>query len=197
MDGFVDLIKDLLIEDGIESPSIYCREKLQLPGYYRPEKKWDLLVIADGCLLATVEFKSQVGPSYGNNYNNRTEEAIGSAQYLWTAYREGAFEPSSRPWVGCLMLLEEEEKSTKPVGVREPHFRIFDDFRDASYAKRYEVLLTRLVRERLYDGACFLLSERRKGRKGSFREPAPELTFQNFASSLLGRAIAHVKTHRS
>jgi len=41
----------------------------------------------------------QVG-SFGNNYNNRTEEALGSAVDLWAAYREGAFKPSRGPWFG-------------------------------------------------------------------------------------------------
>jgi hypothetical protein len=54
-------------------------------------------VVADGRLLAGVEFKSQVG-SFGNNYNNRTEEAIGSATDIWAAYREGAFKPSVHGW---------------------------------------------------------------------------------------------------
>jgi len=52
--------------------------------------------------VAAIEFKSQVG-SFGNNYNNRTEEAIGSASDIWGAYREGAFKPSARPWLGYLM----------------------------------------------------------------------------------------------
>lgn len=42
-------------------------------------------------MIAAVELKSQVGPSFGNNCNNRTEEAIGTAHDFWTAYREGAF----------------------------------------------------------------------------------------------------------
>src|SRR5471030_2748197 len=74
---------------------------------YRPEKKWDLIVISNKQLVCVMEFKSQVGPSFGNNFNNRTEEAIGSATDIWAAYREGAFKPSSRPWLGYLMLLEE------------------------------------------------------------------------------------------
>jgi hypothetical protein len=45
-----------------------------------------------------MEFKSQIGPSFGNNFNNRTEEALGSATDIWAAYREGAFKPSSRPF---------------------------------------------------------------------------------------------------
>ena len=54
---------------------VYCEKYVEIPGWYRPEKKWDLLVVADNKLLAGIEFKSQVG-SFGNNYNNRTEEAI-------------------------------------------------------------------------------------------------------------------------
>src|SRR3954453_10608895 len=56
----------------------------------------------------------QTNRASSNNYTNRTEEAIGSATDLWTAYREGAFKPSPRPWVGYLMLLEEASQSTQP-----------------------------------------------------------------------------------
>ena len=47
-----------------------------------------------------VEFKSQVGPSFGNNFNNRTEEAIGNAEDIWTAYREGRFGRHRAPLLG-------------------------------------------------------------------------------------------------
>lgn len=136
---------------------------------------------ASACLLAGIEFKSQVG-SFGNNYNNRTEEAIGSATDVWAAYREGAFKPSARPWLGYLMLLEEAPGSLAPVRAREPHFNVFPEFKESSYAKRYEILLTKLVRERLYDAACFLMSNAKGGPKGLYREPAPELNFQNFST---------------
>ena len=163
------------------------------PGWFRPEKKWDLLVVVDSCLIAAIEFKSQVG-SFGNNYNNRTEEALGSATDIWAAYREGAFKPSVRPWLGYLMLLEEAPDSTRPVRAQEPHFKVFEEFRSASYAKRYEILLTKLVRERLYDSACFLLSSRESSPSGEYREPAPELSFENFITSLMARAIACKKS---
>lgn len=195
MNGFITLIRDLLCENGLPEAHVHCEKYVELPGWYRPEKKWDLLIVADGKLLAGVEFKSQVG-SFGNNYNNRTEEAIGSASDIWAAYREGAFKPSARPWLGYLMLLEEAPKSLAPVRAREPHFKVFPEFRDASYAKRYEILLTKLVRERLYDAACFLMSNATYGPTGVFREPAPELSFQNFTASLLAKAIAVAKTKR-
>jgi len=193
MNGFVSLVHDLLCENGVPKTEIYCEKSMELPGWYRPEKKWDLLIVSDGQLLAGIEFKSQVG-SFGNNYNNRTEEAIGSATDLWAAYREGAFEPSARPWLGYLMLLEEAPGSLSAIRAREPHFNVFPEFKEASYAKRYEVLLTKLVRERLYDSACFLMSNAEDGHKGVYKEPASELSFRNFIEPLLAKAIALART---
>jgi len=193
MNGFVNLVRDLLCENGIVRAHVYCEKYVEIPGWYRPEKKWDLLIVSDGKLLAGIEFKSQVG-SFGNNYNNRTEEAIGSATDIWAAYREGAFKPSARPWLGYLMLLEEAPGSLSPVRAREPHFKVFPEFKEASYAKRYEILLTKLVRERLYDAACFLMSNSADGLKGVYSEPASELNFQNFVASLMAKAIAVAKS---
>lgn len=193
MNGFVNLVRDLLCQSGLPEANVYCEKHVELPGWYRPEKKWDLLVVSDEKLVAGIEFKSQVG-SFGNNYNNRTEEAIGSATDIWAAYREGAFKPSGRPWLGYLMLLEEAPGSVSAVRAREPHFKVFPEFREASYAQRYEILLTKLVRERLYDAACFLLSRAIDGVEGIYREPSAELNFQNFIASLLAKAIAVSKT---
>lgn len=194
MDGFVSLVRDHLCRNGLPKAHVYCEKKIELPGWYRPEKQWDLLVVADGQFLAGIEFKSQVG-SFGNNYNNRTEEAIGSACDIWAAYREGAFKPSARPWLGYLMLLEEALGSLSPVRAQEPHFKVFPEFKVASYAKRYEILLTKLVRERLYDSACFLLSDAKSGLRGGYKEPSAELNFEKFMASLLGRAISVARTN--
>lgn len=192
LNGFVKLMGDLLIESGIHDATIHTRENV-LPGYFRPTKEWDLVVVVDGNLLASIEFKSQAGPSYGNNFNNRVEEALGSATDLWTAYREGAFKPSQRPWLGYFMLLEKERKSTSPVSVQEPHFKVFEVFRKVSYARRYQLFCERLVRERLYDATCFLLSDRQGGLKGKYSEPAEELSFRNFSISLMARATAFAR----
>lgn len=148
-----------------------------------------MVVVVEGTFVASIEFKSQVG-SFGNNFNNRVEEAVGNATDIWTAYREGAFAPSPQPWLGYLMLLEECEKSTSPVGVKEPHFKVFEDWRGASYAKRYEKFCERMVRERLYQSACFLLSDRERGISGYYSEPSTELGFESFAASLIGHAAA-------
>ena len=189
LDGFVELVRDYLIECKVRRSHIFLHRKVELPGWFRAEKQWDLLVVIDGRLIVAMEFKSQVG-SFGNNFNNRTEEALGSATDIWTAYREGAFALSQRPWLGYVMLLEEAGNSMSPVGVKQPHFPVFQEFQEASYAKRYEILLTKLVRERLYDSATLLLSSRSSIDDGGFRQPSQELSFEGLLVSLKARASA-------
>ncbi len=99
------------------------------------------MVVVEDLLLASIEFKAQVGPSFGNNFNNRVEEAIGNSIDLLTAFREGKFKPSQRPWLGWLMLLEDAPKSTSPVRVGEPHFKVFSEFEKTSYARALRAVL--------------------------------------------------------
>ncbi|MEN8220150.1 MAG: PaeR7I family type II restriction endonuclease [Pseudomonadota bacterium] len=192
LDGFIHLLATILEDAGLPNNTIFTN-KTVIPGYFRPTKDWDLIAVVDGELLATIELKSHVGPSFGNNFNNRVEEALGSATDVLTAYREGAFKPSQKPWLGWLMLLEDTRKSQTPVRVSEPHFEVFKEFKEASYAKRYELFCERLVRERLYDATCLLLSDRDNGVNGSYSEPNIEVNFKNFATSLSAHAIAFAK----
>jgi hypothetical protein len=188
MDGFVRLVRDLLLEANVPPECIAVDKRVELPGWFRAEKKWDLVIVHNSELLAAVEFKSQIGPSFGNNFNNRTEEALGSATDIWAAYREGAFKPSSRPHLGYLMLLENCDRARSPVQVSEPHFPVFPEFKTASYLDRYAILIEKLLRDRLYDSACFMLSNAGASKSGKFLEPNSELTFAKFVAPL----IAHV-----
>lgn len=190
MMGFCAVVRQMLVDNGVQDVHIFVDAKLELPGYFRPTKSWDMLVVSAGNLIAALEFKSQRGPSFGNNFNNRTEEAIGTAHDLWTAFREGAFGTNPRPWLGWVMLLEECERSTTPVKVAEPHFKVFPEFRGASYAKRYELLLQRLVREKLFDRAAFLMATDKQGLRGAYTEPSDDLRMQSFLAALAGHAMA-------
>ena len=143
--------------------------------------------------MAVIEFKSQIG-SLGNNANNRAEEAVGNGYDFQSAFRKGAFRPSAPPWLGYFMLLEDTPAVFAPVKTPEPHFKVFSEFKNASYCKRYELLCERLVRERLYDAACLIVSSAQTGPRGVFREPAPEFNFRNFAMSLMARAQAFART---
>jgi len=188
MDGFIDLIRDILVEADLVGSTIHTRQSTTLPGFFRPTKNWDIVVVVETELIAAIELKSHPGPSFGNNFNNRVEEAIGSSTDVLTAFREGKFAVSSRPWLGWLMLLEQSSGSTKPVTAKESHFSVFPEFKNASYARRYEIFCEKLIRERLYDGTCLILSERESGRLGAYNEPNQAFGFAAFAASLKARA---------
>ena len=159
------LVVDVLCEAGLKRLDVRTGSALELPGYFRATKKWDLVVIADGRLVLAMEFKSQAGKSIGNNVNNRAEEAIGSATDLWTAYREGRLGAQAPPpFLGYLFLLEDHAGVQRAVANKEPHFPVDPVFRGSpkldcrsaaakylgvSYAQRYELLCRRLVLERV------------------------------------------------
>ena len=186
MDAFADLVAAVLEENGMPKADIHLDHKLELPGFFRPNKKWDLVVVYKGQFVAALELKSQAGPSFGNNFNNRAEESIGISKDFWTAYEKGAFGKSPTPWLGWVMLLEDCPKSRTPVDVEQPHFNVFPEFVGASYAKRYELLLQKLVRERYYSKAAFVLSTRAEGKRGTFIEPAEDLRIRDFFAGLAG-----------
>ncbi|MBK9215958.1 MAG: restriction endonuclease [Chloracidobacterium sp.] len=203
LDGFSELIRDVALYAGIPSENIIVtgKSKLTIPGYFRPTKMWDALVVYKRHLVAAFELKSQVGPSFGNNFNNRSEESIGSAVDFWTAHRESGYRvpeqeglfqlsDSKPPFLGYLMLLEECPASTSRVRVDESHFKIFPEFVDSSYAKRYRLLIERLLSEKWYTSGCLLLSNRESGKlDGSFTSPTdtlhPRSLFADFAAALL------------
>jgi len=190
MDGFISAFTKIITDKGIDITSIFTKKRVALPGFYRPTKDWDLLVIRDNTLIAAIEAKSQVGPSFGNNFNNRIEEALGSAQDLWTAYRERAYLSSPQPFLGYLFMLEDCSGSTHPVSVSEPHFSVFEEFRGASYSIRYELFCRKLVLERQYTAAAFMTSKSDTGLKGKYRTPADDLSLERFIKSL----AAHISS---
>ena len=191
-DGFVKLIAAIVKGAALPQVDIHVTEKRPrtLPGFYRPCKEWDLVVLSENNLVAVVEVKSQVG-SFGNNFNNRVEEALGNATDFWAAYREGAFKPSQKPWLGYLFMLEETPKSLRPTKrIKLSPYNVDEAFQERSYARRYELVCERLVRDRLYDAACFFTSNADTGKRGQYREPNTELSIRNFAISLHARAAA-------
>lgn len=187
MDGFIDLIIELVKANGLAGAQIYQqRAVLTLPGYFRPTKLWDLLVIHEEQLIAAIELKSQVGPSFGNNFNNRTEEAIGTAHDLWTAYRENAFGKQPRPFVGWVMLVEDAPESRRPVRDVSPHFPVSKEFQGASYLNRYDILCQRLMQEQLYSTAALIASPRTAAKSGVHESLSDMTSFKTFVTSFAG-----------
>lgn len=201
------LVADILCEAGLKRLDVRTWTSLELPGYFRATKKWDLIVISEGQLVLAMEFKSQAGKSIGNNVNNRSEEALGSARDLWTAYREGRFgNGAPTPFLGYLFLLEDRVNVKKPVTNKEPYFEVDPAFRGppvrsgkaggtmkyqgVTYAERYELLCRRLVLERIYNASCFMMATNAKPTVVS--QPAQDLTFARFAAALRGHAVTFV-----
>lgn len=180
------LVSDILREAGLADISIKTRLGVELPGFFRPEKKWDLIVVAKSQLVCALEFKSQVGPSFGNNFNNRCEEALGNAVDIWTAFRDGRFLSSPRPFIGYFFLLEDCEKVHKPVRLSQKHFKVDPAFEGTTYAQRYELLCRRLVLERHYDAACLTLSA--NTRPATISHPCDDLNFTRFVRELQAAA---------
>jgi hypothetical protein len=190
MDGFIRLLTDLICDAGIAREHLFCEKTLELPGFFRPTKEWDLVIARNGTLIAAIEAKSQVGPSFGNNFNNRTEEAMGSALDLWTAYREGAYLASPQPFLGYFFMLEDCPASNRAVRVNEPHFKVFPEFVGSSYARRYELFCRKLVLERHYTASAFITSEPLTGETGKYVTPAEDLSMERFARALIGHLVA-------
>jgi type II restriction enzyme len=191
MDGFIALVCDIVRANGLAHADIHQkRALLTLPGYFRPTKLWDLLVIHKGQLIAAIEMKSQVGPSFGNNFNNRTEEAIGTAHDLWTAYREGAFGQQPRPFVGWLMHVEDAPKSRRPVTDKSPHFPVLPEFKGACYLERYDLLCKKLVQEQLYTTASIITSNREAVDTGKYSALSPMTDLKTFVTALAGHVAA-------
>jgi len=161
-----------------------------LPGFFRATKNWDVLVIHQRRLLAVFEFKSQVGSFGNNLNNRSEEvigsaadlwmahhhhafsDRIAEGEAAASSYADsepdadpGLLNPSLRsdprpPFLGWLMLLEDCPASNSPVKVQEPHYKVFDEFRNASYAQRCQILCERLAERHLYAAAALELSPR-------------------------------------
>jgi hypothetical protein len=190
LDGFLLTLSDHLTAAGAPDGSVVTgRRSTVLPGYFRPTKEWDLLVVVDGRLLAAVELKSQVG-SFGNNFNNRVEESIGNSIDLRKAFSRGALGKQRKPWLGYLFLLQDCDAVHATTRTPEPWFPVFPELHGASYAQRYSELCRELVSEGLYDATCLLLSaEHAAAKKSNYWEPVPECSGERLVRQL----TKHVK----
>ena len=181
LDGFIDLFVRISKDLGIPESCIYTKGNI-LPGFFRPTKDWDFLIISPKKqLIAAIECKSQVG-SFGNNFNNRTEEALGSAVDLWTAFRENSFPQKQQPWLGYMILVEKSSKSTNKVRLQEPHFKVRSEFRNTSYLDRYVLFCQKLMQERHYSAAALIWTNEEM----KFGYPEDDIAFDSLLLSFMG-----------
>jgi hypothetical protein len=191
LDDLQALLVRVFIDAGIP-PSLLDVKKRPIPGYFRRDKSWDVVVMVAGRVVGIIELKSMVGEMPGQNYNNRTDEALGQAIDVWKAVERNIIDTPLRPWLGYFMLLEDNLASNTKVIPRRPVWPADEIFDGSTYAERYEIFFERMVRERLLDAACLVLARKDDG---TVRCPSTTLSFQSFAAAIHGRCLQFIATN--
>jgi hypothetical protein len=187
LDGFVQIFADLINELKIEGLVAGTEKRyVTLPGYLRPVKDWDLVLTRRGELLAVIEFKSAVGPSFGNNFNNRNEEAMGSSIDIRTAIERGLYGDVRNCFLGWCILVEDAPRSRTPVKMSAPHFFPDKEFDGASYLDRYEIFCRRLEQEGFYSSAAVIASPKEEGLAwGAYSDMSEDTSFERFVREFI------------
>ena len=84
------------------------------------------------------------------------------------------------------MLLEDAPKSHSPVQDASPHFPVFEEFKGASYAQRYNLLCRKLIQEQLYTVASILTPPRNAAETGEYTELSEMTGLRTFVSESAG-----------
>lgn len=90
----------------------------------------------------------------------------------------------------ALDLVDYENKARKAVKDASPHFPVFEEFKGASYLKRYDLLCQKLVQEQLYTTAAVITAERGAAKTGDFAELSPMTGLRTFVTALAGHVAA-------
>ena len=191
LDALQTLVVSVFVEAGIPAHLIDVRKR-PIAGYFRRDKSWDIVVMVADRVVGIIELKSMAGTQPGQNYNNRTDEALGQAIDVWKAVEREIIDSPLRPWLGYFMLLEDNPSFNTPVKGRRPVWKPDAVFDNSSYADRYAIFFERMVRERLLDAACLILGDKESG---EVRFPSDTLSFQALAAAIHGRCLQFMATN--
>lgn len=170
---------------GYERDSIFLDDvNVTLPGWFRPSKKWDITAFENGVLVAAIELKS-INSSFGNNANNRAEEALGSASDVDYATHNHLLEPNDLPPnFGYVLLVRKTPESQRKSGIHARSRYAFDsEFENSSYIERFTILGKRLLRERIYQAVWVAVVDLENC---VVEEPDPLMTYEKFVAHLKG-----------
>ena len=152
-----------------------------LPGWFRPAKDWDMLAFDGEDLLAAVELKS-INSSFGNNFNNRSEEALGSALDLDYAIRNGLVRYQTAPPVLAYVLVVRScEESSFKCSNRKAVYPVDEVFDNTSYLERLAIMCRRMMAERVYQAVWIVYVD---PELGFVEEPDEHLSYERFIETL-------------
>lgn len=191
MEGFAQLAVAIIKQNGPKSVEVYRKGlEAKLPGYFRPAKRWDILVRNRGRLVAAIDFKAQTGPSFKNKFMKASEEAVGTAHDFLRAYREGAFGDHAKPYLACFLMVEDTPGSRLPLCDESPQFPVASGIQGSCYLHRYKLLGKKLMQERLYDAATIISSSRDAMATGRYEDHSEITSLKSFVVSLAAYAAA-------
>jgi restriction endonuclease XhoI-like protein len=184
-DSIAALLAKFFLDAGYPPDSIRVTkgQRLELPGYYRPQKQWDVVIAHENTLVAAFELKALGGPSFGNNYNNRVEEALGSAVDLRRAALDDLY-PGEKPWLGYFFIMEDAPGSRKPVELQKGAIPVDKIWFNTSYKDRFALFCDRLMAEGLYDAVCYITSS---AVDPVPMEPVESLDWRHFSAAIAAR----------
>ena len=195
MTGFIDLISEVVHANGLTDANIIRKSKLAvLPGHFRPTQSWDLLVMNKGKLIAAIKFDAQVGTSIGKNGDSCCERAISLAIDFRGVYRRWTFGAGTKPFVGYLVLLEDNPASRAPIKAISPHFPLVPEYRNTSYAELYDSLCKKLIMDGLYTAATVIVAPRAASKSGAYSEMSDMTGLKSFVSTLAAHVAAEAIT---
>lgn len=211
LDAFTDLLTWIVHSHGLPQAKLLTGRQAQVPGYFRPTKSWDILIMNDNTLIAAIELKS-IADSFGKNANNRNEEALGSGVDIKEAFEEGAFEGLTRLFTGYIILVEDCPSTMGNVQIQMKHFRAMEEFmlkpetreslyvrnskgefstiEGISYMERFDILCRRLMQKKLYTAASVIKSPRTAIEDGAYDSVSRDTSIKAFLASL----ASHVET---
>lgn len=178
------IVEDM-VRVGYQHDSVFLDNRnVTLPGWFRPSKKWDITAFEGATLVAAIELKS-IGSSFGNNANNRAEEALGSATDVDYATRNHLLEPNDLPpSFGYVLLVRKTPESVRVPPQRDlSRYPLDTAFTEASYVERFSLLGRRLLRERIYQAVWVTVVDLEAG---TVEEPDPLMTYDKFVAHLKG-----------
>ncbi len=188
MDEIADLIAKDVVDMGIPQESIYYKKKnVEIPGWFRATKQWDILAFVDDQLVTSIELKSISG-SYGNNLNNRTEEALGEAIDAKYAMERGLLNRVTPPILAYALVVKKDDQSkSKCSNPKSHHFEPDPIFNNTSYLERFRIMCERLRRENIFGAVWFVVVD---PENQTVEEPVKELSYDAFIAEINGRVNA-------
>lgn len=182
LDEIIELISRDMVNMGVKEGTIHTSGNgVKVPGWFRARKRWDIVVSDGHRLMACIELKSISG-SYGNNINNRVEEAIGEAVDVRYAIEHDLCGSHSLPALAYVLIVKGDSKSRSiPLSSNNSAFKQDPVFNGTSYVDRFRIMCERLLEENIFEAVWYVVVN---PDEQSIEEPADALSYVSFIRNL-------------